>query len=70
LEEHRCEILGAALEIDSVTAIPEMERLGPQKPNDFAVRNSHSQNGVENRIKEGTVEGLRAAMQVDPRMLA
>ena len=35
-------ILGAVIQIDSVTAIHEMERLGPQKPNDFSVLESHS----------------------------
>ena len=32
----------SVFKIDSVTAIPEMERLGPQKPDDFSVLASHS----------------------------
>jgi hypothetical protein len=40
--EDRCEVRRIFLEIDSVRAIPEMERLGPQKPDDFSVLASHS----------------------------
>ena len=40
--EDRCEILEAVFEIDSVTAIHEMERLGSQKPDDFSVLARHS----------------------------
>ena len=40
--EDRCEIAGTVFENDSVTAIHEMERLGPQNPNDFSVLASHS----------------------------
>lgn len=40
--ENRCETLWAAFENDSVTAIHEMERLGPHQPDDFSVFASHS----------------------------
>lgn len=40
--EDRCEISGASFEIDSVAAIHEMERLGPQNADDFSVLRSHS----------------------------
>ena len=40
-----------------------MERLGPQKPNDFSLLASPS---FRMAGKEGTVEGLRSALQVDP----
>ena len=43
-----------------------MERRRSQKANDFSVFKETVSEWLENRIKEGTVEGLRAAMQVDP----
>jgi hypothetical protein len=43
-----------------------MERLGSQKPGDFSVVARHSFRMAENRINEGTVEGLRIALEVDP----
>jgi hypothetical protein len=42
LADDRCEILKTAFEIDSVTAIREMERLGAQKPDDLSVLASDS----------------------------
>ena len=58
---------GMSFETDSAAAIPEMERLRPQKPDDFSALSQVTvSEWLENRIKEGTVEGLRAAMQVDP----
>jgi hypothetical protein len=43
-----------------------MERLGPQNPDDFSVLASHSFRMGGEQDQEGTVEGLRAALQVDP----
>src|SRR5437016_6279922 len=43
-----------------------MERRGPQKPNDFSVLANHSFRMAGEQDQDGTVEGLRAAMQVDP----
>ena len=41
-EKIAAKYLETSFEIDSVTAIHEMERLGPQKPDDFSVLTSHS----------------------------
>jgi hypothetical protein len=66
LEEDRCGILEAGFEMDSVTAIYGMERLGSQKPDDFSLLATHSFRMVGKQDQGGTIEGLRAALQLDP----
>jgi hypothetical protein len=65
-EKIAAKFLGTVFEIDFVTASHEMERLGPQKPDDFSIFASTVSEWLENSINEGTLEGLRATIQVDP----
>jgi hypothetical protein len=57
---------GTAPKLTPAATILEVECLRPENTDHFSLLRTHVGQWIENRIKDGTLDGLRAAIQVDP----